>query len=216
MTPEPSDHTQAGQVFQKAMEEAMAHLDEVNENLRKAQEEAVDLQIKARDEISRIEHEAYIISRDYMDEHQLEIRNDIRNQLLRDIVKKLILAEIPSDKLAVWLEISPEILAKVWGDIGFEIIDERFIGHVAYQGLGRVGTIIFYRNDRTLHFEYEYAAGDALATIRIPTAENWEQVTKLPLDQRDGVLQFIAKRVLRGQSPKGHFVIGPDEIVIMK
>ena len=130
------------------------------------------------------------------------------------MVKKLILNEVPSDKLKLWLELAPKLLADVWFDLGFEALDDRHIAHVAYEGEGRAGDVVFYRNDITIHFPYEFSGGDTLATVDVPTVENWEKQTGLPLSDRDIILEFVAKRVIRDQAPKCKYLMHPDHILI--
>jgi hypothetical protein len=208
------DFSEAGEVFRKSMEEALAHLDVVNENLKVEQEKAIDLQIAAREEFKRIEREAHQISEAYIEKHRKEYLQQIRDEVLLDVVRKLILAEIPSDKLKSTLELSPKILADAWTYIGFEKIDEHHIGHVGYTSKGRSGTVIFYRNDLTLNFPFEFGGGETLAVIEVPTPEAWEKETRLPLVERQHILEFVAKRIIRDQASKCKYLIGPGEILI--
>lgn len=212
--PESPDYSEAGEVFRKSMEEALAHLDEVNANLRKEQDKAIQMQLAAKEEFNRIEREAHQISEAYMEKHRKAYMDDLRKEILLEFTKKLILAEIPSDKLRLYLEIPPKILADAWFAIGFEKLDEKHIGHVAYESQTRSGTIYFYRNDIILHFPFEFTGGDTLVSIEVPASENWEKMTGLPLADRQPILEFVAQRVVRDQAPKGASVIGPDRILI--
>ena len=211
---EQPDYTEAGEIYRKSMEDAMANIDKVNADLQKEQEKAIDLQRDAREEIKRIEREAHQISEAYIEKHRKEYLAQIRSEVLEDVVRKLILNEVPSDKLKTWLELSPKMLADVWFYLGFEALDDAHIAHVAYDGQGRSGHVVFYRNDMTMHFPYEFGGGDALAIIDIPKVENWKKTTGLPLSDRDTILEFVAKRVVRDQAPKGRYLIHPDHIVI--
>ena len=211
---EQPDYTQAGEIYRKSMEEAMANIDKVNEDLRKAQEEAIDLQIAAKEEIKRIEHEAHLISEAYIDKHRKEYLEQVRNEVLLDVVRKLVLNEVPSDKLKTWLELSPKLLTDAWFYIGFEALDEKHVAHVGYDSQGRSGDVFFYRNDLTLHFPFEFGGGETLASVEIPTIENWEKETGLPQSDRMIILEFVAKRVIRDQASKCTYVIHPDRIQI--
>lgn len=211
---EQPDYTQAGEIYRKSMEEAMANIDKVNEDLRKAQEEAIDLQIAGREEIKRIEREAHQISEAYIEKHRKEYLEQIRNEVLLDVVRKLILNEVPSDNLKKWLDLSPKLLADAWFYIGFDKLDDLHVAHVGYDSQGRSGDVIFYRNDMTLHFPFEFGGGETLASVEIPTVENWEKETGLPQSDRNTILEFVAKRVIRDQASKCTYVIHPDRIQI--
>lgn len=211
---EQPDYTEAGEIYRKSMEEFMANLDKVNDDLKKEQEKAIDMQIAAQDEFKRIQREAHQISEAYMEQHRKEYLAQIKSQVFEDVLKKLILNEVPSDKLKKWLEIPSEVLADVWFDLGFEKLDELHVGHVSYEGQGRSGHVIFYRNDMTLHFPFEFAGGNALSIVEVPTVENWEKETKLPLSDRPVILEFVARRIIRNQAPNCKYLMHPDHILI--
>jgi hypothetical protein len=208
------DYTQAGEIYRKSMEEALANIDKVNEDLKQEQEKAIDLQIEAKEEFKRIQREAHQISEAYIEKHRKEYLEQIRNEVLLDVVRKLIVNEVPSDKLKTWLELSPKLITDAWFYIGFEALDERYVAHVGYDSQGRSGDVIFYRNDRTLHFPFEFGGGETLASVEIPTMENWEKETGLSQSDRNTILEFVAKRVIRDQASKCTYVIHPDRIQI--
>jgi S-adenosylmethionine/arginine decarboxylase-like enzyme len=212
--PDIPDYAQAGEVFRKTMEEALANIDVVNANLRKEQEKAIDMQIAATDELHRIEREAHQISEAYIEKHRKEYLAQLREEILLEVTRKLILEEVPSDKLKSALELPPKILADAWHYIGFDKLDDIHVAHVAYNSQGRSGTVIFYRNDLTLHFPFEFGSGDTLAMIEVPTPENWEKETKTSLADRMVILEFIARRVIRDQASDCNYLIGPAEILI--
>ena len=212
---EQPDYTQAGEIYRKSMEEALAHIDKVNEDLSKEREKAIDMQMAARDEFNRIEREAHQISEAYIDKHRKAYLEQVRNEVLLDVTRKLILAEVPSDKLKEWLDLPAKVLADAWFYIGFEKLDELHVGHVAYDSKNRSGTVYFYRNDLTLRFPFEFAGRDSLAVIEIPSAENWEKETGLPVTDRMPILEFVATRVIRDQAQKCYYKITDTTIDII-
>lgn len=211
---EQPDYTQAAEIYRKSMEDALANIDKVNEDLKKEHEKVIDLQFDAKEEIKRIEREAHLISEAYIEKHRKEYLEQIRNEVLQDVVRKLILNEVPSDKLKKWLELSPKLLTDVWFYIGFEALDDQHVAHVAYDSKGRSGDVIFYRNDLTLHFPFEFGGGETLASVDIPTIENWEKETGLTQSDRMVILEFVARRIIRDQASKCTSVIHPDRIQI--
>jgi hypothetical protein len=210
------DYTQAGDVFRKAMEEALAHLDVVKAELKVEHDKAIDMQKAAQDEYNRILWEA-----DKTAEKQIELRHkeyleQVREKVWSDTLEKLIAAEIPSDMLKKILEIPAKLLADVWFRLGFDKLDEKHVGNVGYQNEGRSGYVIFYRNDLTVRFYFEFGGGDAVAIITVPSADRWEAETKIALADRMTVLEFIAKRAIRDQAPDCKYLIGESDIIIMR
>lgn len=209
------DYTQAGDIFRKAMEEALANIDVVKEDLKVEHDKAIDMQIAAQEEHKRILWEA-----DKTAEKQIEMRHKeylerIRNEVWAGTIEKLIVAEIPSDMLKKILQVPAKLLADVWFKLGFDKLDENHVGNVGYQNEGRSGYVIFYRNDLTVRFYFEFGGGDAVAIISIPTPTQWEAETKMSLAERMPVLEFIAKRVIRDQAPSCKYFIGESDIIIL-
>ena len=209
------DYTQAGEVFRKTMEEALANIDVVNANLKVEHEKAIDMQIAAQEEHKRILWEA-----DKTAEKQIEMRHKeylerMRNEVWADTIEKLIAAEIPSDMLKKILQIPAKLLADVWFKLGFDKLDETHAANVGYHNDGRSGYVIFYRNDLTARFYYEFGGGDAVAIITIPTPAQWEAETKMTLAERMPVLEFVARRVVRDQAPSCKYFIGESDIIIL-
>ena len=213
---ETPEYAEGAALLQKTMQDALANLDKIKEELRIEQEKAIVMQLAAQDELKQIQRDAERLATDAylakMNEHIADLRRDI----YIDTLQKLILAGIPSDKLQLALEVPADILSKVWFDIGFEKMNERYIGHVGYKSIGRGGKVILYRNDRTVQFDYEFGGGDAVAIVYIPTEEHWVSQTGIPIEERNETLTFLAKRILRDQVPDGKYFIGPSDIVFMK
>ena len=215
MSDTPQD-AQGANLFQQTMQEALANLDKIKEELRAEQDKAIDMQLAAQAELKQIKRDAEKLATDAYLEKMNEHIRDLRLDIYKDMLQKLILGRVPSDKLQLILEPPPDLLAKVWFDIGFAKINDMHIGHVGYKSQGRAGTVIFYRNDLTASFYYEFGGGDAVAIITIPTVEHWAAQTGIPMEERDETLKFIAERVLHDQVPGGKYFIGPSDIVFMR
>ena len=60
---------------------------------------------------------------------------------------------------------------------------------------------------------WEFAGVDELFILGIPTEKKWEDATKLPPEQRNTVLTFIAEQIVADKiSGDGHFIIGENVI----
>jgi hypothetical protein len=208
------DYSDATNVFQKSMQAALANLDKVQEDARKAHEKAIEMQIAAKDEIHRIELEAETISRDFVDKNRKEIESRLKDDILFSVARKLILFGISSNVIREQLEISAQMMADLWFNIGFSKLGELHVAHVGYEDQGRSGNVIFYREDVMLKFWYEFGGGLSLAFINVPKAENWKAETGLPLDDRLPILNFIGERVVRDKAEGYNYEIQDDAINI--
>jgi hypothetical protein len=74
---------------------------------------------------------------------------------------------------------------------------------LSYSSEGRSGRVHYQsaKADFTLYFEF--GGGDCIAMIDLPSPAEWERKTGLPLDQRDAVVQWIGRRVVRDQTSGG-------------
>jgi hypothetical protein len=62
---------------------------------------------------------------------------------------------------------------------------------------------------------WEFAASPAVAIIGIPARSAWELTTRIPLDERDATLTWIAERALRDQlSSGGTFEVDENHITL--
>ncbi len=213
---ESADPVYSGDPFRKSMEEALRHLDLLKDTLIAQQKKAIDQEIAAKEELKRIEHDADRISRDFIEENRKVYLEQVRNEVLQEVLRKLILAGIPSNQLKICLDLSPEALAKVWHYLNFEILDDLHVGHVAYSGTNKAGEVIFYRNDCMVRFPYELGQDNIVAVVDIPSEEAWETATGLANADRQVTLEFIANRMVKDQAPDGQFMIYPNRIEIKR
>ncbi|MGB4848493.1 MAG: hypothetical protein WBP41_11275 [Saprospiraceae bacterium] len=208
------DYSEAGNVFQKSMQAALANVDKVQEDVRKAHEKAIEMQIAAKEEMHRIELEAETISRDFVDKNRKEIEARLRDDILFSMVRKLVLYGMSSNDIMKQLEVPAKMMADAWNNIGFTKLGKMHVGHVAYEEEDRAGNVIFYREDIMLKFRYEFGDGLSLAFINVPKADNWKAETGLPLDDRLPILNFIGERVIRDKTEGYKYEIQDDAINI--
>lgn len=80
---------------------------------------------------------------------------------------------------------------------------------IRYSNDGRSGHVWYKSPETEFAMYYELSGGDCIASIDVPSPENWKKATKLPLDRRDEVLEFIGRQVVKDQvsSGNGYFKI---------
>lgn len=83
---------------------------------------------------------------------------------------------------------------------------------ISYSSDGRSGYVHYRSAEASFAMYYEFSGGDCLASINIPSIENWKRETGLPLGRRDEVLHCIGQQVVRDQTTggRGSFKIEGD------
>lgn len=85
--------------------------------------------------------------------------------------------------------------------------------HVSSEGRG--GTVRFESQRTRFGMWWEFAGGNALAVIGIPSVADWESHTRLPLEQRAATLRFIGEQVVALQtSGSGSFCYDDQTMTI--
>lgn len=91
-------------------------------------------------------------------------------------------------------------------------IFRRFSKKLSYSGNFRDGTITYTDGEYTIDFYHEMGGGKCKMYIDIPTEEQWERRTKVPVSERKEILEFVAQRVLQDQAPSWKYEIRSDII----
>ena len=211
--PEQPEYSEAGEVFNRSMREALEHLDKLSAEVTKAKEDAIDQEIAAKEELHKIQLNAEKLSEQFIEQHQKEYDQRVINDTMKLVVEKLIRAGRSSAEIKAWLDVTDELIARTHTYLGFELLDGR-PATVMYESQGRAGNVYFNWDGVIIVFPYEFTGGNSLATIDIPVVDQWETKTGLKSGQRNLVLDFIAKRVVRDQAPSRKYEIQPDQIRI--
>ena len=61
---------------------------------------------------------------------------------------------------------------------------------------GRTGIITYTDDDTTIDFFYEFSVGACLATISVPKIVEWEKHTRLSVEKRSEILNYIAQQII--------------------
>jgi hypothetical protein len=87
---------------------------------------------------------------------------------------------------------------------------------VTYSQDGRGGTITYTDADIRIQFDWEFAGGNGVVIIFVQPPQFWEAGTKTPLSQRQEILEFVAKSVVRDKAPGCLYEISDNFIDILR
>lgn len=85
-----------------------------------------------------------------------------------------------------------------------------------YYTEGRSGYLQFRNNETSFSMYWEYGGGNCVVSINVPSIQEWESVTGLPLHRREETLHLIGCRVVKEQTNNGsgHYKIEGNYINI--
>ncbi|MFN0036110.1 MAG: hypothetical protein ACKVUS_13685 [Saprospiraceae bacterium] len=209
---------QFSKTMETAIKESLKGVEKANAALRK-ERKAVGKELDAAQKIrTKAEREADKMAEAYFQGRQEQFAEAARTELLRNLVVMHIEVGKTTRDIAVWLDIPMkfvenirqllERISKFGGDKPKRI---RIEGNpkLRYSDQGRGGTVWYESPDANFDMWWEFAGGDALVIMDIPSKETWEARTQLPLEQREKILTFIGEQVLIDKNlGNGVFIIG--------
>jgi hypothetical protein len=211
---------QFAEQFEAAMKAALKGVDQANEALAKERVAVMKELDAAQEARSKAEREGDKMAQAYFEGRQKQFAEAARTELLRNLVRMhLEVGKTPRD-IAVWLDVPMDFVENIRQLL--ERLQQyesnqpkrlRLEGNpkLRYSDYGRGGTIYYESPDAHFDMWWEFAGGDALVIVDIPTPENWEIRTKLPLEQREKVLTFIGEQVMEDKNGgRGSFIIGDN------
>jgi hypothetical protein len=217
-----AQQAQFASAVENAMKEALKGVDTANKALekeRKAVEKQLDAAEKAR---AKAEKEGDKMADAYFAGRQKQFAEAARTELLRNLTRMHLEVGKTNRDIAVWLDVPMDfvenirqLLQRITAFYGDRPQRTRLEGNpkISYGNAGRGGDIRFESRETSFTMWWEFAGGDAVAIVEIPSPDTWEQRTNLPLEKRDITLQFIAEQILLHQiSGKGSFIIGETVI----
>jgi|GEM_PF-2427039 len=94
---------------------------------------------------------------------------------------------------------------------------DRVLRKLSYTNQGRAGMVNYHEGALHLSFGYEMSGGDdELLAISVPSAEQWERATGVPLERRSEILDFVAETARRDQCPSWYAEIRAAEIAFVR
>lgn len=205
-------------VFEQAMREALAHVDRVRAQLETERAQLADERQAARD--ARRQHEAQgaEIVEAYLGERRAALVAFARQELRRELALRMAGLGADAHAIAHWLDLTADEVAAILRVT--ERREERVRTHphqatVSTSGAGRGGQVHYADTRTRFSMWWEFAGGDALALVGIPTPAQWEAQTRLPVSERSAVLQVIADELVALHTGgRGHAVFD-DQVLVL-
>ena len=209
--------------IQKAYKAALAGADAITANAALIRSEA-EKELDAAKEARRVaEAEGDRITEAYFDKRRVQLMEAAVTERLRNLTRSHLEAGKSPADICTWLGV----------DAGFVDAVAQVVDRVAairasvsgssrpagrpllrYQNYGRGGTIWYENGGTTFDMWWEFAGGDALVIVDVPSPEQWEARTKLPLTARTEVLTFVGETVVADHASGGSYLIGENVITI--
>ena len=213
------DQNEFSAAMQEAYRQALDNADAIVRNAEKVREEAIGELRLATEKHHEAELKAEKLIADYYEQKRREFAEAARLEQMRNLVRYHIEDGKPTDEIVSWLHVKPEFVEAI-----LEVVQRVQVlrkgksagkesnARIKYSSSGRGGTISFSNDETSFDMWWEFAAGGATAIVAIPTEEEWERKTKLPLARRTDVIHHVAVQILRDQFSQGHFLIGDSVI----
>jgi len=217
-------------IMQKMLDDNAKAAAAVVAGAQKVREEVAAEREAARKALLETTQNAPALAAKYYRQHWNRIEKDLREQINRDLAAKLLAVSEPPDEVAALLGMpEAEVLeiAQRFGYFEMEVYDfgipepdikwqkmNTSYARVSYEDQGRGGYVIFQLGNTICRFWYEFGGGTTLVFIDVPAEAHWEAQTKIPLAQRDQILNFIGQRVIADKAPEYGYRIEPTSIVI--
>jgi hypothetical protein len=213
------------QQLEAAYKSALEGADAIRELAEKDRQAAALELAAAADFRLKTEHQAEEILENYLSDKRKQLDDFTRRELLRQLIDKHLHAGKTAQDISEWLDVSPEFveeIAIIQRRIRTHAIAQRQVESAAlgnakltYHSVGRGGHITFTNNQTSFRLWWEFAGGNALLIIGLPSIDDWQGKTGLPLTDMDPVIQFIAEQVIHDHaSGRGFFSLGDDYITI--
>lgn len=212
--------------MEQAYKDALKQADSIIANAEKIRRET-EKELDATKSIHALaEKEAEKKVQEYFEGKQTHFMEVARTELLRDLSRKHLEAGKDINEIAGWLNVPPAFIYEIK-----EVMDRsqkyrannkqrlQLQGNpvLVYDNKGRGGNILFKNGQDSFDMWWEFAGGDALVIVDIPSEKQWEQRTHLPLKERNDILTFIGEQVVEDQvGGSGSFVIGDNVITFYK
>lgn len=190
--------------LQKAYQEALQEADKIRAQalayLREAEAER-DAALSMR---KMTEQEGEAMAATYYADRQREFREAAQTELLRRLVRHHLEKGESVEAIMQWLQVPMDFIKQIKDYLqrltAFRNSREPQLPgnpRLAYKEAGRSGTITFINDQTKFEMWWEFAGDDALVILSIPDVQSWEIKTGLPLQDREAILNFIGRQVVK-------------------
>ncbi|NUO01432.1 MAG: hypothetical protein HUU01_12555 [Saprospiraceae bacterium] len=228
--PESSHADEIRQAMQKMLDDNAKAAAEVVTVAQKTRDEAAAALESARQDLLETTQNEATLYAAFFRGHWDRIEKDLHERINRDLAAKLLHTGQPLNEIADLLRMpEAEVLemAMRFGHIEprtkkFLFLEPKVKWHkmntsyarVTYEDQGRGGYVVFQMDSTICRFWYEFGSGSTLVFIDVPAEAQWESHTKIPLADRDEVLNFIGRRAIADKAPGYRYRIEATSVVI--
>lgn len=163
--------------------------------------------------------EADGLAEQYFEKRQTQFREAARIELLRDLTRKHLENGRDPAEIAKWLEVPFSFIQQIEELLNRlkNAAEQRSqlngAPEIRYTNKGRGGTIHFVNGQVSFDLWWEFAGGDAVVIVDIPTKKDWEKRTGLKMDERSATICFIGDQIIKDQlSGNGNYIVGENTI----
>jgi hypothetical protein len=215
-------------MMEQTIKAGLGGVDQAQIDLQAERKKLEKSQDAAAAELKKIERNAEKLLAEYLEQSRFAAIEFAKQEQIRRLTRDHLEQGRAVEDICKWLHVEREYVEKI-----IEVMDRRVDfrreesmkklmkpernARLTYQDMGRGGTIWFENDDTRFDMWWEFGTGDTLAFIDIPNKKLWESRTKLPLEQRDSILQFIAEQVAADQaSGTNRYLIDDSFISILR
>ena len=181
--------------------------------------EAKKIRMNAELEAEKMVHE-------YFNLRQEQFMEAARTELLRNLTRNHLEDGKSIDEIKNWLKVNESFIIDIKTILervamirskNAEALEMEGNPKVTYENKGRGGNV-YFQNDKTrFNLWWEFAGGDALVILDIPTEKQWVAKTNISLEDRKKVIIFIAEQIIKDQmSGSGTYIVGENVITFYK
>jgi len=209
--------------FSKALEQvykdALAKADQILADAAMIRVQAIQELDAAKELRNAAALEADGLAEQYFENRQTQFQEAARIELLRNLTRKHLENGQEPAEIAEWLEVPLSFIQQIE-----EVLKRLEIAAVQrsqlngnpeihYTNKGRGGTVHYVNGQVCFDLWWEFAGGDAVVIVDIPTENDWEKRTGLKMDERAATIRFIGDQIIKDQlSGNGNFIVGENTL----
>lgn len=194
------NYEEYAQTMRKMYTDAFAVTASIKEAAEADRNAAHDELDAARDAKKAAEDNGERIALQYLERRRKFIVETARNEVIGGLILMHLKDGKPASKIMQWLDVEEDEIEKYQEMLRREKKHERR-QHLEYTQDGRGGKITYIDGDISLDFDWEFAGGNGVAIIFVPEKKYWEAQTGLPLEEMQGILEFVGKQTVEDKAP---------------